>query len=356
MTLSAPIPPRNRLLALEQELRARRPVVVQQTPTQPSKTAQTMGTQAEAASATLASTPSPHLIIPPPHHRRAPAPKIAPPLSPWQLLAARLTQRSLPDYGDSFPEPDLAPPPFPPTSTNFAQEQSLPPFPFPPRPIARAPHPTVSPHPAIPSRPQDNQEAPISEDAVPLTSWKDLADQIQQARSPSVQQNQTSSPSVTFTEASALSVSDTQATVEMPEPQPSRAEQWAADHPSPPDPPQAVTDSAPSLEVIAEAKTDQPALTLQAEHRETREQDCEDISTIDISATTVGHSKPFSNAPVEAVTETAIVPIVVPKNDGALLPHSPPNWAALANSLMVRAGPPKIASRSIPKLPPGSTP
>jgi hypothetical protein len=350
MSLSTSIPPRNRLLALEQELQARRPVGVQRSLNQPPRKTQAMGIQAEAAPAKRTPAPSQQPTIQPPQHRRPPRPKTDPPLSPWQSLAARLTQNSLPDYGASFPGPELTTPGFPSNPTNVAQEQSLPNIPLPTRPVARASHPMVSPSPIIPSDPYHSQKVPPLEDAVPSTSWKDLAEQIHQARSPSVQHSQTTQPSADPPESLMLSVSDSQAMVQ-PESQPAQAELLAVEHLMP----TGATYVAPNLETIADSITDQPSSRLQAEPPEPWEQDREDISTIDIAATAVDHAEPSSDASAEAVTETAIVPIGVSENDGALLPPSPSDWGALAQTLLIRAGPPKLAPRSGLELPPGST-
>ncbi|NMF86709.1 hypothetical protein [Nodosilinea sp. P-1105] len=362
MSLSTSIPPRNRLLALEQELQARRPVVGQRSPDQPPRKTQVMGTQAEAASATRASAPASQPTIQPPQHRRSPTPKTAPPLSPWQRLAARLTQTSLPDDSVSFSEPELTPPHVPSNPTNFAQEQSLPNVPLPTRPGARAPHSAVSSPPTLPSHAHYNQAVPPledAEDAVPSTSWKDLAEQIYQMRSPLVQHSRTTQPSADSPESFMLSVTDSQATVERPEPQPFQVEPLAAEHLNPLAPPPGATYVAPDLEAVADSTTAQPPPLVQAEPPETWEQDREDISTIDIAATAVDPAELSSDTPVEAVTETAIVPIgiseIVSKNGGTLLPHSPSDWGALAQILSIRAGPPKLAPRSLLELPPGST-
>jgi hypothetical protein len=136
-----------------------------------------------------------------------------------------------------------------------------------------------------------------------------------------------------------------------PEPQPAQAELLAAEHLMP----TGAIYVAPNLETIADSITDQSSPRLQAEPPEPWEQDREDISTIDIAATAVDHAEPSSDASAEAVTETAIVPIGVSENDGALLPPSPSDWGALAQTLLIRAGPPKLAPRSGLELPPGST-
>lgn len=354
MNLSSPLP-RNRLLALEQELQAQRPVAVQQNPIQPQLRAQTDGTQEEAASATWTNVPSPQPTIQPSQHHPVPTLKTAPPLSFWQVLAARLTQRSFPEA--SFPEPELTPPHFPSNPINVAQEQSLPNVPFPTRPIARAPYSPVSLHPVTPSHRPDNQAA-TSEDAVGLTNWKDLADQIQQARSRSVQQSQMPHPSAIPPEAVALSAPadiQAQATEELLRPQPAQAEYQIAENPAPPEPPQVATGSAPGLEVRADTTTEPPSPSLQEEPCETWEQDLEDISTIDIVARTVDHSEPSSDAPAEVVTETAIVPIIITDNDSALLPHTLPDFGASAQFLLIRAGPPALPPHPLPELSPGST-
>lgn len=161
--MSSHFPHRNRLLALEQELQSRRATGDRQRKQQHRQ------------------EPPSQASVPPPSKDRPVAPP-APPssVSPWQVLADRLTQNQPVRYIPSPPPLDLPPPDFAPEPLSASVQRSTLPSQqkFPPTFPSQIRHPTTPPPPSA-ILPSD-----LPQDDIPLESWQDLAAQIRQARSP----------------------------------------------------------------------------------------------------------------------------------------------------------------------------
>ncbi len=150
-------PHRNRLLALEQELQARRTVGNGKRKQRPPKTS------------TLSDTPSPASPLP-----------SSSSLSPWQVLANRLTQNHPIRYIPKTRKPDLPLPDLTPEQSTASVRRSTVPYQQKSPPI----HPPITPLPV--SVTQSIDPVPLDDDAS-LDNWQDLAAQIRQARSPQPQ-------------------------------------------------------------------------------------------------------------------------------------------------------------------------
>ncbi len=179
-----PIPPRNRLLALEQELQSRRPKGTQRRKQHHRQAPPNLSHAAEAMA--VEPPPTPTTAQPSiPRSRKPPATVPQPPtsnVSPWQVLADRLTQRDPIRYSAPTRKVNVPPP-------DFTQESS-------PRLVPRSPKLTPSELP--PTAPTATRRTPPpppvsvaqsvdsvpSDDDPPLANWQDLATQIRQSRSP----------------------------------------------------------------------------------------------------------------------------------------------------------------------------
>ena len=176
-----PIPPRNRLLALEQELQSRKPQRTQQRKQPHRQASPILSHAAEAMAVESSSNPTSQSSLP---RLRQPPATVPQPrssdVSPWQVLADRLTQREPIRYSPPIRQAAIPSPDFTQALSPRLKQRSTrhtpPELPRPISPVTRQTPPPVSVAQSSDAVPPDNDP--------PLGNWQDLAAQIRQAKSP----------------------------------------------------------------------------------------------------------------------------------------------------------------------------